>query len=75
MSQFSIDPSSNKIDLSLRGKDVDGPDLSSPPKRKSVEDSDDEGDKQDKKKRKITENEEDKEHESSSEGSCPFSKR
>ena len=29
-----IDPASNHIDLSLRGKDVDGPDPAPPPKRK-----------------------------------------
>lgn len=34
---LSINPSNNNIDLSLRGKDVGGPDLGTPPKRKNEE--------------------------------------
>ena len=39
---FRIDPRNNHIDLSLRGKDVGGPDLCpSPPKRKSEDATED----------------------------------
>ncbi|XP_057307002.1 protein RRP5 homolog [Hydractinia symbiolongicarpus] len=36
---LSIDPSNNRIDLSLRGKDVGGPDPAPAPKRKSLDEN------------------------------------
>ena len=52
---FSIDPANNHIDLSLRGKDVGGPDLAPPPKRKSMEDGNDDDENSNRKKRKLVE--------------------
>ena len=50
---FSVDPSNNHIDLSLRGKDVGEPDLMPAPKRKTDRDGDEV--ESPAKKRKISE--------------------
>lgn len=64
---LKIDPSNNYIDLSLRGKDVGGPDLCPAPKRKATEDEENKNEDEEgspMKKRKLIEEVEDSDSES-----------
>jgi len=63
---LSIDPATNNIDLSLRGKDVGGPDLGSPPKRKLDGDVEEE-EEGETKKQKLMEQSSESESDSSDE--------